>query len=123
MNSPPMEGSSAQKRGLRKGELVTEINGRNTKGMTAFDVIEMVMPDTSKTMTMKLQDAVTQETRVVQLDRAIAETRDPVNYKLLDKTGYIRLAEFNALGPQKVGVNVEPWTRPPAPLPPPSTSS
>jgi len=97
-----MEGSSAQKQGLHKGELVTEINGRSTKGMTAFDVIEMVMPDTSKTMTMKLQDAATQEARVVQLDRATAEVRDPVSYKLLDKTGYIRLAEFNALGPQKV---------------------
>ena len=119
MNSPPMEGSSAQKNGLRKGELVTEINGRSTKGMTAFDVIEMVMPDPSKTMSMKLQDPASKEARVVVLDRAIADVKNPVNYKLLEKTGYIRLAEFNALAPQKVWRIRRSHTLPYHPLQPP----
>lgn len=97
VNSPPMAGSSAEKRGVAKGDRVLEINGKSTKGMTAFDVIDLVMEDRSPTFRVTLQTPKEDSPREVELERSVAAIADPVQSKLLgDATGYLRIAEFNA---------------------------
>ena len=97
--SLPMEGSSAQKKGLKKGDLVLEINGQNTEGLTSFDVVDLVMASDDPVLELKIQDpSLEAPAHIVPLERKVASLPDPVSYRLIKgtKTGYIRLSEFNA---------------------------
>lgn len=105
--SPPMADSSALKKGLQKGDLVTAINGQSTEGLTSFDVVDLVMADTSATLKLTVERAGAKP-QTVLLDRKVATLRDPVSYRILDTgTGYVRLDEFNALCPTKVKEAIE----------------
>jgi len=101
--SPPMAGSSALAKGLKKGDLVVSINGKSTEGLTSFDVIDLVTKDDNPLLTLGIQKpedtAAIQQT--VSLKRKLLEIRDPVQYQVLNggpgqRTGVIRLVEFNA---------------------------
>ena len=99
--SPPMGGSSALAIGLKKGDFVTAINGQSTKGMSSFDVIDLMMEEDNNgnpNLKLKVQKPGQNEEKEISLKRKILALADPVTFKLLDgtHTGYIRLSEFNA---------------------------
>lgn len=105
--SPPMADSSALKMGLKKGDLVTAINGQSTKGLTSFDIVDLVMADSSPTLRLTTSSPENGDKEVI-LDRKVASLRNPVSFRVLDTgTGYIRLDEFNALCPIKLREAIE----------------
>jgi carboxyl-terminal processing protease len=105
--SPPMADSSALKEGIKKGDIITTVNGRPTDGLTSFDIVDLVMADRTPTLEVTVKAAGGVEKKVV-LDRKVAALRDPVTYRVLDSgSGYIRLDEFNALCPTKLREAVE----------------
>lgn len=100
--SPPISGSPAEKAGVQKGDLVLGINGKPSSSMSAFDVIDFLISDPSPTVTLRLQSIATGEERSLELVRQVAQVKDPVSFrKLGSHTGYIRIAEFNALAPAR----------------------
>lgn len=111
VGAPPIEGSPADKAGLKTGDFITAVNGRPTKARTAFDIIDQIseVPD-ARTVTFSVrrqgENDLPGEGPVfdVTMERQnFMQVKDPVQYKLSEQrkdgtnVGYIRISEFNSL--------------------------
>jgi len=93
----PFEGSPAEKSGLKKGDIITKIDGESVKGKTSSDVSSMIkgMSGSKVNITInrdgtEMEFEVTRETIVL----------DSVTYKLYEKNdkkiGYVNISIFAA---------------------------
>ncbi|MBE6153891.1 MAG: S41 family peptidase [Firmicutes bacterium] len=93
----PFEGSPAEKAGLKKGDIITKIDGEDVKGKTSSDISKMIkgMSGSKVNITItrdgkEMDFNVTRETIVL----------DSVTYKLYEKNdkkiGYINISIFAA---------------------------
>lgn len=93
----PFEGSPAEKAGLKKGDIITEIDGKSVKGKTSSDVSDMIkgMSGSKVKITVardgkEIEFEVTRETIVL----------DSVTYKMYEKNGkkigYVNVSIFAA---------------------------
>jgi len=110
VGAPPIEGSPSAKAGLKTGDFITAVNGKSTKGRTAFDIIDQISekPDArtvSFTVRRQSDDDLSGEgdTFDVTMERQNFMVKDPVQYKLSEQrkdgtnVGYIRVSEFNSM--------------------------
>lgn len=98
--SPPISGSSGEKAGIKKGDSVYAINGKNTNGMTAIQVLDMMSNDKSPTVTLELSSS-DEAHRTITLERSTEKAKNPVSYSIETlrdgtKVGYVNLGDFNA---------------------------
>ena len=111
VGAPPIEGSPSAKAGLQTGDFITAVNGKGTKGRTAFDIIDQISeePD-ARTVTFSVRrqsdnDLSGEGTSFeVTMERQnFLQVKDPVQYKLSEQrkdgtnVGYIRVSEFNSM--------------------------
>lgn len=118
VGAPPIEGSSSSLAGLKVGDYVTAVNGRPTRGRSAFDIIDQIGEDpNAKTVTFSILrkanpiesslesigDDTTMTSFDVTMTRQTQEVKDPVTYKISERrkdgtvVGYVRITEFNSL--------------------------
>jgi len=110
VGAPPVQGSEADKGGLKIGDFIVAVNGVETQGRTAFDIIDQIAENPNAqvvTMTVVTQgsDDMIGEgyRRDVTMKRQTMEVKNPVTYKITEKrndgtiVGYIRISEFNSL--------------------------
>ena len=110
VGAPPVDGSEAQKGGIKYGDYIVAVNGVPTKGRTAFEIIDQISEDPnaqSVTMTVLTEgpDDLKGEGNVrdVTMKRQTMEVKNPVSYKITERrkdgtvVGYVRLSEFNSL--------------------------
>ena len=104
VGAPPIAESAAAKAGLKVGDKVLAVNGMQTKGRTAFDIIDQISEKpNAATVTMTIQSADKSEVRDVTMDRQFQEVKNPVRYRISERrkdgttVGYIRVSEFNSL--------------------------
>jgi carboxyl-terminal processing protease len=100
VSANPLSGSSGEKAGLRKGDIIYGINGKSTKGMNAMNVLDMLSNDEAETLTLEYGRDGTDDTKTVTLARAKINIENPVSYAVkerVDKSrlGYIKLRDFN----------------------------
>lgn len=102
VGSPPVPKSASDVAGLKVGDRVVAINGLSTTGRTAFDIIDQIGENpNAKTITMSILRGG--KSNDVIMDRAFAEVKDPIRYKISEtrsdgtKVGFVRILEFNAL--------------------------
>eukprot|EP01041_Mallomonas_annulata_P010940 gene10940-22838_t len=101
VSAPPIDGSSSQAAGFKKGDFIYEINGRPTEKMTAMDVLDMMSNDDNDIVSLTYSHGNNDEKKQIELKRSKQKAVNPVSYfsqKMPDgKTaGYIRLKEFNS---------------------------
>mmetsp|Transcript_49572 Transcript_49572/g.92879 ORF Transcript_49572/g.92879 Transcript_49572/m.92879 type:complete len:554 (-) Transcript_49572:5-1666(-) len=100
----PSADSDAAKSGIMIGDVVTSINGKSTDGMTEFDAVEAIQDD-AKNVALQIKPASGGDARQVVLAKNF-QAQNPVTYRLFDvsdgKTGYVKLAEFNAPARRRV---------------------
>lgn len=110
VGAPPVKGSEAEKVGIKIGDYIVAVNGVETKGRTAFDIIDQIseQPNVEEvTFTVLTQGPDDLEgegyIRDVTMKRQFVEVKDPITYKITEKrkdgtiVGYIRISEFNSL--------------------------
>lgn len=113
VGAPPVAGSASDAAGLRVGDHVVAVNGVETSGKSAFDIIDLISDaPNAPTVTMTIRRAAhageKEEEggtviRQVTLDRKFQQVKDPIVYKISEersdgtKVGYIQIAEFNSL--------------------------
>ena len=92
----PIEGTPAQRAGIRGGDRVVRIDGKSTRGITMNEAIEKLRGPKGTNVTIGIQ----REGEPELLDYTI--TRDVIKIKsvpyagmLDDKIGYVRLAQFS----------------------------
>jgi carboxyl-terminal processing protease len=104
VGAPPVAGSAADQAGLKVKDVVVAVNGVETAGRTAFDIIDQISEDPNAgqvTFTIKSQGEDT--SRDVTMKREFLEVRDPISYRVTEtradgtKVGYVRIAEFNSI--------------------------
>ena len=110
---PPISGSTSEKAGLKKDDVIVSINGKLTDGMTAMNVLEMMSNDESDVVELEYArldlidgEKVTFEnakkvSKKVSLKRTKDKATNPISYSFQilpngKKIGYIKFSDFNA---------------------------
>ena len=89
-----LEGTPSWKAGIQMGDLITEIEGASTIEMTQADIVAKLRGKIGSSVTVTVRRGKNMEFPV-KLVRARIEVPTIKTMKLDDKTGYIRLIEFN----------------------------
>lgn len=91
----PYEGFPAQKSGLKAGDIILEVSGKETSKMNTEDVSSLLKGPANKTVTIKLQRPGAKKPYSVDVLREkISIDAVPYYGMLDDKTAYIRLSNF-----------------------------
>jgi carboxyl-terminal processing protease len=93
----PYEGFPAQKFGLKAGDIILEVSGKETVNMNTEDVSSLLKGPANKPVTIKLQRPGQKKPYTVDVVREKVSIDAVPYYGMLDKTtGYIRLSNFTA---------------------------
>lgn len=90
----PLTGSPAERAGIEAGDIVLEIDGRSTAGITLDEAVELLRGERGTRVNLKVQhaDGTIEEITIV---RDLIEL-DPVEYRLEGEgVGYLRITTFN----------------------------
>lgn len=99
----PSEGMPAQKAGLKKGDMILEIDGKDMRGKDVQQVTQNLRGDPGTAFSLKVQRPGEKSPREIKITRSMIET-PPVPYfgMLSPETGYIKFTEFTEGSAQKV---------------------
>ncbi len=90
----PLAGSPAERAGVRAGDIILEIDGRSTEGLTLDEAVALLRGESGTPVTLKVQhlDGAIEEVTIIREVIVV----DPVDYRLEEEgIGYIRLTTFN----------------------------
>ncbi len=92
----PIDGSPAQKAGLKPGDIIEKVNGKATAGLPLDQVVSQVLGPAGTQVTITILDPHTDQTRVVTLTRAKIEINN-VTWQMLPGTtiAHLRVAAFS----------------------------
>ncbi len=95
--SEPYEGFPAQKSGLKAGDIILEVSGKDTKEMSTEDVSSLLKGPAKKPVTIKIQRPGEKKPLTFDVVREKVSIDAVPYYGMLDKnTAYIRLSNFTA---------------------------
>ena len=90
----PIEGSPAAKAGILPGDLITAIDGDDTKGMTLDDAVQRMRGPVKGPVTLSISRSGGSDSFDVRLVREVIQVV-PVKYEIDSDVGYIRISSFN----------------------------
>ncbi len=92
----PLDGSPAQKAGIKPGDVMLQVNGKSVEGQTLQEVVSQVLGPAGTTVRITILTPKTNQTREVTLVRARITLRN-VTWQRLPGTSlaHIRIAEFS----------------------------
>lgn len=90
-----LEGEPAEQAGLRLGDVLEEVDGRNLQGLTEDQVGELLQGATGTSLTLGVRRPGTEGLLTFDLVRAKVKVPDiPYHGMLNDRTGYLALSSF-----------------------------
>lgn len=91
----PYKGSPADKAGIRIGDRILEIEGKDGRGMTTVQVSDMLKGDPGTTVRLKIEKFYTGQTEELKIQREIiARSGIPFYGMVNDSVGYITHSDF-----------------------------
>jgi len=98
------EGAPAEKAGVKIGDQILEINGRNLEGMTSDEISKLLKGQSSSQITLTVKRYGIEETFPINLKREkITINNVPYYGKITEDIGYIRLTDFTTKAGKEVG--------------------
>jgi carboxyl-terminal processing protease len=89
----PIEGGPAQKAGVKMGDKIVSVDGKNIKGMSTPEVIDLMKGEPNTKVKLGIERE--KKPMTLEVKREII-TINPVEYKILkDNIGYIKINQFN----------------------------
>lgn len=96
----PLDGSPAQRQGLRAGDVIIEIEGESTQGMIIGDVVSKLRGKEGTIVNFSVRRAKRDEPLKFSIKREkITLYNIPFAGEIEENIGYIKLSRFNAEGP------------------------
>lgn len=91
----PLEGSPAQKAGLRAGDKILEINGTSTSGMTTDEAVNLIRGPKGTEVVLKILRDDWKDSKDIKITRATINVPS-VEWKLMEgDIAYIKLYQFS----------------------------
>ncbi|OXT08489.1 carboxyl-terminal protease [Thermoanaerobacterium thermosaccharolyticum] len=87
-----VDGSPAQKAGVKSGYIVVSVDGKDVTGMSVNDVTNLIKGE--KGTKVKIGFLVNGKTVEYEITRDVINI-NPVSYKIINGIGYINISEFN----------------------------
>jgi len=104
----PLDGSPAQKAGLRPGEIIMDVNGSSVTGLTLLQVVKIISGPVDTPVTLTIMYPKTGKTRKVTMARA-SITINSVTWHQFPgtKVAHLRISRFSEGGTQdlKIALN------------------
>lgn len=98
----PIEGTPAARAGLKKGDILTRIDGRELGGMPLDEVMHLLRGERHSTVRITLLDSTASEPRTIALERDFIQ-RESVNTRLIRPgLALVRITEFDIQAMQKL---------------------
>jgi carboxyl-terminal processing protease len=95
MITDPYEGFPADKAGLKAGDIIMEIDGKDLKELSTSQVSELLKGQPGTTVKLKVKRAVTEDSKQFSFEREKVQISPVPYYGMLDEnTGYVRLSSF-----------------------------
>jgi carboxyl-terminal processing protease len=92
----PLDGSPAQRAGLRPGDIIMEVNGRNVTGLTLLQVVKTISGPVDTPVTLTIINPKTGKTRKVTMVRASITVKSVTwNQFPGTKVAHLRIARFS----------------------------
>jgi carboxyl-terminal processing protease len=89
----PMEDTPADRAGIKSGDVVLEVDGQSTEGMSATEVVILVRgPEGTKVSLLILHEGET-EPVLIEIVRAVIEVPS-VTFEMMEEIAYIGIADF-----------------------------
>jgi carboxyl-terminal processing protease len=92
----PFDGSPARKAGLRPGEIIMDVDGRNVTDLTLLQVVHGILGPVGTQVTLTIMDPKTGTTRKVTMARASITVNSVTWHQFPDtKVAHLRIARFS----------------------------
>lgn len=92
-----MEDAPAAKSGLQSGDIILEINGKNTRMMSLNDCVKMMKGPVGTKAKLKIYRRSNDSTKDVEVERAVIAVSSVKGVgHVADKIGYLRITQFTA---------------------------
>lgn len=89
----PIEGSPAYKAGIKSGDKLVSVDGKNIKGMNIQEVVDLIKGKVGTTVKIGINR--NQKNIIFNIERTMIR-KNPIEYKILkDNIGYIKIGQFN----------------------------
>ncbi|UCG62127.1 MAG: S41 family peptidase [Candidatus Zixiibacteriota bacterium] len=92
----PIEGTPAYRKGLRAGDVIYEIDGKDTEGMSSSDASGMMRGKAGTSVVLTIKRAGIKDLLEFEIERAVIELRSVNYYGVVPGSdiGYLRLSRF-----------------------------
>ncbi len=92
----PIEGTPAYRKGLKAGDVVWEIEGQSTEGMTASEASKLMRGKAGTSIILKIKRTGIKDPIEFEIERALIELKSVNYYGIIPSTniGYVRLSRF-----------------------------
>lgn len=90
----PIEGSPAEKAGIRPGDLILKVDGKATEGMLLDEVITLIRGPKGTPVTLTVQHTGEEATEEITITRAAVNVPSTAFKMLPNKVAHIRLTQF-----------------------------
>jgi carboxyl-terminal processing protease len=99
----PIEGTPAHRLGIRAGDIITEIDGVSTEGKDIDEVVDKLRgPQGSQVAIAILRRGLAAPLKFTIIREMIPETSVRYAFMLDDRTGYVRITDFNRTTAQEL---------------------
>ena len=91
----PMDGSPAEKEGVKAGDYIVKINGIQVQGKTLSEAVELMRGPVGSNLKITIRRKGVKKALVFEITREIIEVKSVKSKTIDDSVGYIRLTAFN----------------------------
>ncbi len=91
----PMDGSPAEREGVKAGDYIVKINGVQVQGKTLTEAVDLMRGPVGSKLEITIRRKGVKKALVFEIKREIIEVKSVKSKIIDDKVGYIRLTSFN----------------------------
>ena len=91
----PIDDTPAAKAGVKAGDYIVKINGRQVQGKTLMEAVNLMRGPAGTPIEITIRREGLKKAKIIKIIREVIEVRSVISKQIQNKIGYIRLRAFN----------------------------